>query len=466
MNDDADDASTSAGCYCTRPVTGTGMAWQPIYVCRDIAGEGKDGGELFCICQACADACHDFQDVEYMGMGPSNCDCAELFGNCRLQLVSQQKAEELGVTANPNHAQVLPPATNEKAEVFRIPKLCQEEVCSRLIKQCQTLVSHTHETHWVDETMDTKESNNNNNNDDASLCDLEALALDIYRHHMEQSELDKTKGCGAEWWVQVKELYPFDSTESRLVTAGNPKEAVDLHFDKDEALAQVFGLGSFPALSTVTYLTEGGSPTLVFPHRYNQPEDNQMENAFVSHPRLGKHLVFDGRLLHGAPSHPSLRQVNSEAADATPAGKTPSLRVTFLVNIWLEGSRPCRLQRLDPVVREEINSVGQQRQQNGTDDLSFERLEVPTISLDSEDDLPEEIRGRVELPFVSKGATWVTDTEEEPNLVLVTFPPPPHKSDTVRVSFGSEMQAYLDYNQEEDEAEEEEEQQSEEEQAQ
>ena len=75
--------------------------------------------------------------------------------------------------------------------------------------------------------------------------------------------------------MQVK---PVDEASSSS-TCG-----IDLHYDKDEALAESFGLGSFPTLSTVTYLTGASSkapPTILLDHTYTQGEEEVMSLSEV-----------------------------------------------------------------------------------------------------------------------------------------------------------------------------------------
>jgi hypothetical protein len=161
--------------------------------------------------------------------------------------------------------------------------LDDEGVCQRFIQQAVALAEFPRDTFWIDA---------NHHDAQGELCELEQLALGVFQRHASmRPQLENL--VGAEWWVQVKDV-------SSEINA-----AVDLHYDKDENLAQAFGLGYFPTLSTVTYLTENSYPTLVFPHRHDEPEDEQMESLLVSHPRRGKHLAFDGRLLHGGTCMPS-----------------------------------------------------------------------------------------------------------------------------------------------------------------
>jgi hypothetical protein len=58
--------------------------------------------------------------------------------------------------------------------------------------------------------------------------------------------------------------------------------------------------------------------------RNNVPGSHAVPSGFVSHPEVGKHVSFDGRLLHGVPA-----EINDSC---TPTKYT---RVTFLVNVWV-----------------------------------------------------------------------------------------------------------------------------------
>ena len=73
---------------------------------------------------------------------------------------------------------------------------------------------------------------------------------------------------------------------------------------------------------------------------------------------------------------------------------------------------------------------------------------------DETTDLPLELCGRIELPFVGSNTLDKQDQdqedvadeeEEEERVVVVTFPPPPSVHSTMRVRFGPGLQAYLDH---------------------
>jgi len=357
-------------------------------------------------------------------------------------------------------------------DVFCIDRISDDvHICNKMVEQAIELVKHTRDTHWLDETlMENEES--------SPLCELERLAWLVYCQHakyynlpIEHEGLNKS---GAEWWVQVKpvsmpndldspstneDTNRFENTTT-TTSLKNGVEAVDLHYDKDEDLAETFGLGFFPSLSTVTYLTpsENASPTVVFQRTYDQRDDEVIDEMLLSHPRRGKHLVFDGRLLHGAPAHHALRPLASGKQE-NDNQEQQQVRVTFLVNIWLTG-RPSGVKPLSKDIRQLVkqSSKDSASAELVADHVVFDKRCVESIDMIDEEQLDPAIRGRIELPFVSKGATWVDDQEEGGGILLVTFPPPEHQSDTIRVKFGNGLQAYLDYEDTSEESEEDNEQ--------
>mmetsp|Transcript_13618 Transcript_13618/g.20160 ORF Transcript_13618/g.20160 Transcript_13618/m.20160 type:complete len:371 (+) Transcript_13618:121-1233(+) len=206
-----------------------------------------------------------------------------------------------------------------------------EKFCKRLIQDCKAAASSDDlpMTFWLSAR-------------DEPRCLLEKLAKDIFAHHAvvvmnnnkgseraknhHLGDMEFSNACGCEWWVQLRP----SSNQKRINS--NSKEAqrgIQFHWDKDETLRDVADVFVHPHLSTVTYLTDNGAPTLVFEE--SMPNERLLDKtagtgikgAFVSWPLRGKHLSFDGRLLHGAPS------------DLLRSSETDELRVTFLVNIWL-----------------------------------------------------------------------------------------------------------------------------------
>ena len=109
------------------------------------------------------------------------------------------------------------------------------------------------------------------------------------------------------------------------------------------------GVYIHPFISTVTYLSEVGAPTVVIGARVTtegELHDHELQterefDVFASYPVLGKHIAFNGRLLHGCPSSCALPRSPSTSKSASKLKKTTATvcvddqRVSLLVNIWL-----------------------------------------------------------------------------------------------------------------------------------
>lgn len=233
MEEEEDYEEPSSSNFCTFAVTGNQTTWQAIYICHDCVNENDNAKAPLCMCQACADHCHtgDDHDVEYIGMGPSYCDC-DCIGECSIFPKSLQEAERLGMVESRDASQTSTSSTatttisEEEAsspnnplrhDAYEIPILSDPEISSLLVQHARELVQNTKETHWIDN--ETATANH-------ELCPLESLAWEIYQHHVTKYNIPNSKG-GAEWWVQVKN------------TSGSAT-AIDLHYDKDEALAESF----------------------------------------------------------------------------------------------------------------------------------------------------------------------------------------------------------------------------------
>ena len=243
---------------------------------------------------------------------------------------------------------------------------------------------------------------------------LEQMALNIFDHHVrrrrQQQRQDNTQTTttttdddndvvsaqqtvqydptksGAEWWVQIRPSpektgrYAMLEEQEKKTADDNDrnknddhdKNGITFHWDKDEDLRLLLCGGNtyiHPHLSTVTYLTDKGAPTLavncrihnltgewivpssvVLPSTTASDDDDdddqqQQQQGFVSWPRVGKHLSFDGRFLHAAPTNLMPPGLFDRQCQFTSTGKVPDKinrrlqrrhrRVTFLCNIWL-----------------------------------------------------------------------------------------------------------------------------------
>jgi hypothetical protein len=107
-----------------------------------------------------------------------------------------------------------------------------------------------------------------------------------------------------------------------------------------------------PRVATITYMSDTGVPTLILNKRSPPPSDlekkslnGSINKAWLSHPRFGKHVAFDGRFLHGAPgkyfqsvnkdslsvSEPKSKRLKGDYHGAN--NKIIEKRITFLVNV-------------------------------------------------------------------------------------------------------------------------------------
>lgn len=205
-----------------------------------------------------------------------------------------------------------------------------DNMCDTLIQDCQmTTNSDLPLTFWLGAQ-------------DEPRCLLEKLAKDIFMYHVHNlnASFADMNSCGCEWWIQVRPSANLKRINSHSQEA---HLGIQFHWDKDETLRDATGVFVHPHLSTVTYLTDKGAPTIIFDD--SMPDEllftKEIKEAYISWPRMGKHLVFDGRFLHGAPSN-LISEVESNA-----------VRVTFLVNIWLH-HKPLGV---EPIPQVAINQI-------------------------------------------------------------------------------------------------------------
>lgn len=178
-------------------------------------------------------------------------------------------------------------------------------------------------------------------------CALEALAKSIFQKHVAHLEPGTFNPAqsGANWWTLV-----LDDDEGNPSNGDDEQEEdeVGLHFDADYELEeQTTNLLLHPRVATITYLSDYGAPTLILEQKSPPMEDLKkttlekgIKKAWLSHPAVGKHTVFDGRFLHGAPAlyFPSLKETKRapDGEESAPKRvKVSKKRYTLLVNIWL-----------------------------------------------------------------------------------------------------------------------------------
>ncbi|GAX19851.1 hypothetical protein FisN_1Lh693 [Fistulifera solaris] len=180
-------------------------------------------------------------------------------------------------------------------------------------------------------------------------CAIEAFVLDLFHRHVTDKTLYLPEQSGAEWWTLVMDESEENEKEDDNEDEDDDEQGdeVGMHFDADYGLEeQAPNLLVHPRIATVTYLSDSGAPTVVFNKKSPPPTNidslgGEIRTAWLSQPSVGKHIAFDGRLLHGAPAtfFPAMQGQHSCELEEPPNKKVKSepnkKRYTILVNIWL-----------------------------------------------------------------------------------------------------------------------------------
>ena len=253
--------------------------------------------------------------------------------------------------------------------------------------------------------------------DQEPRCSLEALALSIFNFHTKDATFRRDIS-GAEWWTQV-------------VDSGDD---IGFHWDKDYGLEGSKGVNVYPHLATVTYLTDIGGPTIIVNSvgclHSEDPYSGVSESVIMSKPILGKHIKFDGRLLHAAPSSlifgktndndsipPHFQEKKKDCDNQKKIYQENPLfigkRITFLVNIWINHV-PLQSKKIpdemiekfsllrpasdlsffhektfgNTIHKKTISQIDRKsnicEMKRFSDDLKFEKIEVPLVRISSE----------------------------------------------------------------------------------
>jgi len=189
---------------------------------------------------------------------------------------------------------------------------------------------------------------------------LERLALDVFHAHVKRDfnadkshenqrrsgepSTDQTlkqwtmsdidfNNSGAEWWALC-----MDEEDG----------GVGWHWHKDYHAELHHGRNIHPYLATISYFSNVGAPTLILPKHttgmnvssedYTETLDGRpLTRAYLSRPVEGKHIYFDGRFLHAAPTdvYDELKERGTALSARNHKGKGRPKRATFLVNLWI-----------------------------------------------------------------------------------------------------------------------------------
>ncbi|GMI04964.1 hypothetical protein TrVE_jg8165 [Triparma verrucosa] len=201
------------------------------------------------------------------------------------------------------------------------------------------------------------------------LTYFEYLSLQILHHHT--SSLPPSTPLSAEYWFQIRPSSPSTSRQPQTPTKLS-KNGITFHYDKDESLHNSTGVHIFPHISTVTYLTGQGGPTMVVGNVLKglgglggEGGGGGGKDLEVIFPETFKHMSFDGRKLHGGDPRLGTWNVSDDEIERGYGlrGKERfkdwfknNVRVTFLVNVWVY-HRPNEVERMDEFYRGKMTPV-------------------------------------------------------------------------------------------------------------
>lgn len=242
-----------------------------------------------------------------------------------------------------------------------------------------------------------------------------------------------------------------DSDDDDVMVGG-----IGLHYDKDEEIAETFGIGVFPQLSTVTYLSSSNkvAPTIVIENTPSDPIGKSIRKCYASYPIRGKHVRFDGRYLHGACPQFCVEnddtdedvienvEKNSEDVHIPPANLKGSgdgetnfegkmsvadsikYRVTFLVNIWVN-HKPLKVEMMPTSICDEQIAF---ESELGLDNVQYSNIfadnapKICTVSVTKKIVSNEEYGDWQDVPFVTEESDWGKDDDEKELFLRIWTP--------------------------------------------
>ena len=384
MEEEPEERISPCCSYC---VSGSQFLSQEIFICETCSPSRSSNSLAFC--RNCITTCHEGHAISFLTTAPSFCDCPStrkcqlIEKSTELMLENEvdtqkllavlssksQYASELRYLKELHHfdynGRIKDNLTNDVCTKMTLEDLPEENSkADLLLQQCLALTQLTKDTFWI-----------SHGDEPENL--LEKFALEVFHYHTKKLNLEIVEdNSGAEYWCQVK-----DTDDS-----SNTKESgVDLHYDKDEFLAEALEIAVFPDISTVTYLTENkkSAPTLILDNIIEKEPGEPIHQAMMVFPKKNRHVAFGGGLLHGAPGTlTQLMRTGEEDSHAKAAAaqaaqsstikvreegegekeaeeendgptrprtgsfkSTKNIRVTLLVNIWLK-HKPVSVNRL------------------------------------------------------------------------------------------------------------------------
>jgi hypothetical protein len=334
---------------CTYALGGESSIQQKIFTCLTCFSSNKN--EVLC-CEACIDQCHVGHNKKFMAYGPFSCECAHYGINCKIIEASQAETALLmsSVTSSMKDQlsfQDQEPFSNVLGvhDSIILSGINGENESAKLLKECESLLITTDDEKNIIKNSSISRVRYWVASGQASRCVFESMALEIFTYHLSRLGIEPTERSGVEWWVDIR--FPSSSTpQSKNNKAANSKWGdCRMHYDIDDIVYNKFNTILHPFLCTETHFTEFHElPATIIFNKSIKTYKNQdvdidtdcIDSCTVVHPRLGRHVCFNGDLLHGTSSDLACRKPYGPqqmffGSDADYILQT----VTFHVNIWL-----------------------------------------------------------------------------------------------------------------------------------
>jgi len=174
--------------------------------------------------------------------------------------------------------------------------------------------------------------------------------------------------------------------------------------------------------------------------------NGSINKGWLSHPRFGKHIAFDGRYLHGGPGEffPSVSKKTIESDEETNEPKAKRLkvevvnpnalvgkRVTFMVNIWLNHC-PIESETLEDELAEKMATPWQEDDSDAKSNLKKGDPITPPFEWNLKDaDAPDKLSKKASISVPPKESGSPAGVEE----VIIC-------NRHVDILFGASMESY------------------------
>ena len=338
---------------------------------------------------------------------------------------------------------------------------CRDDSHSHNIHDDSHDHNHISSNHHDKKSNNSCDHNHDSHDDCNTRSEVQNRKIDTQIDH-KNDILDNTKKAPIENENENENESAIKENNANITekTRNPDPGSVCLHYDKDEELASNFGVGIFPQLSTVTYLsrTKDTAPTVILERYPKDPVAQSIHKCYVSYPVRGKHVRFDGLYLHGAcpqfcdseniDDEFNTENMNEEDIDVVESGtkndeidistlslnmnknentviknkilenRKKKFRVTFLVNIWIN-HKPLKVENLSNEICEKL--IKKEKKMIINNDMINDiiitnndecRTKICTLNINEKIATDGDNGTWVDIPFITDDSDWGKDNSE------------------------------------------------------